>query len=163
MAAAASASAQQMNIMKPSSTGIPGEECRVMAFDPAGNLWVAGRMPFWGESGLAMLSADQLEHQPLPVAASTPAPGASVERASSDSIALHSRPAVCAGRHRVGSDGWRAGAFRPNAAPADQWFTYTPANSPLLISGIRSIAIDSQGNVWIANAAVNVGGRGLFS
>ena len=31
------------NIVKPSTTGIPGEEVRLMGFDPAGNLWVAGR------------------------------------------------------------------------------------------------------------------------
>jgi hypothetical protein len=56
----------QFNIVKPSTTGVPGEEVRVMKFDPAGNLWIAGRFYFYGEAGLAMLSADQLNHQPLP-------------------------------------------------------------------------------------------------
>jgi hypothetical protein len=56
----------QFNIIKPSTTGVPGEEVRVMKFDPAGNLWIAGRFYFWGEGGLAMLSVDQLNHQPLP-------------------------------------------------------------------------------------------------
>ena len=56
----------QFNIIKPSTTGVPGEEVRVMKFDPAGNLWVAGRFYFWGEAALAMLSADQLDYQPLP-------------------------------------------------------------------------------------------------
>jgi acyl-CoA synthetase (AMP-forming)/AMP-acid ligase II len=32
-----------------------------MKFDLDGNLWIAGRFYFWGESGLAMLSADQLD------------------------------------------------------------------------------------------------------
>ena len=54
------------NNVKPSTTGVPGEEVRVMKLDPAGNLWIAGRFYFWEEVGLAMLSADQLDHQPLP-------------------------------------------------------------------------------------------------
>src|SRR5688500_1671397 len=58
--------APQWNIVKPSTTGIPGEEVRVMRMDPAGNLWVAGRWRFWGESGIAMLSADQLPYEPTP-------------------------------------------------------------------------------------------------
>jgi hypothetical protein len=33
----------QFNIVKPSTTGVPGEEVRVMKFDSAGNLWIAGR------------------------------------------------------------------------------------------------------------------------
>ena len=65
----ASAGAQtlpQFNIVKPSTTGVPGEEVRVMKFDPAGNLWAAGRFYFWGEAALGMLSTDQLDHHPLP-------------------------------------------------------------------------------------------------
>lgn len=53
----ASAGAQtlpQFNIVKPSTTGVPGEEVRVMKFDPAGNLWIAGRFYFWGEAGLGI-------------------------------------------------------------------------------------------------------------
>ena len=65
----ASAGAQtlpQFNIVKPSTTGVPGEEVRVMKFDPAGNLWAAGRFYFFCDSALGMLSADQLDYQPLP-------------------------------------------------------------------------------------------------
>ena len=36
------------NIVKPSTTGVPGEEVRDMKFDAAGNLWIAGRFAFWG-------------------------------------------------------------------------------------------------------------------
>lgn len=51
----------QFNIVKPSTTGVPGEEVRVMKFDLNGNLWIAGRFYFWGEAGLAKLSADQTD------------------------------------------------------------------------------------------------------
>ena len=73
--AEASAPQPAFNIVKPSTTGVPGEEVRVMKFDPAGNLWIAGRFYFWGEAGLAMLSADQLDYQPLPGGGSIPARG----------------------------------------------------------------------------------------
>ena len=40
----------QFNIVKPSTTGVPCDEVRVMGFDPAGNLWIGGRWVFWGEA-----------------------------------------------------------------------------------------------------------------
>src|SRR5688572_5190856 len=66
VAASSFAQAPHWNIVKPSTTGIPGEELRVMTFDPQGNLWVAGRAPFWAESGIARLPAAQVPHQGLP-------------------------------------------------------------------------------------------------
>ena len=152
----------QFNIVKPSTTGIPGEEVRVMAFDPAGNLWVAGRWPFWDEGGLGMLSADQLQHHPLP--------GGGFDTGAWKvwSNVQHPIPSPYLNSLKFGADGtiWVASdggltRFRPNAAPADRWFTYTPANSPLLINEVRSLGIDSQGNLWISNTGVN-GGGGLF-
>jgi len=38
-------------IIKPSNTGIPGEEVRVVRFAPDGKLWVGARWPFWREGG----------------------------------------------------------------------------------------------------------------
>src|SRR4026208_2427521 len=60
------AGSPQWNIVKPSTTGVPGEELSLMRLDPHGNLWIGGRWYFWGESALAMLSADQLQYDPLP-------------------------------------------------------------------------------------------------
>jgi hypothetical protein len=37
-----------------------------MRLDPSGNLWIEARYIFWGESALAILSADQLPFEPLP-------------------------------------------------------------------------------------------------
>src|SRR5215471_14224136 len=45
----------RFNLVRPSTTGVPGEEVRVMKFDSAGNLWIAGRFYFSGESGVAKL------------------------------------------------------------------------------------------------------------
>jgi ligand-binding sensor domain-containing protein len=110
-----------------------------------------------------MLSADQLAHQALPGGGFDTGAWrvwSSVHHPIPSSY-IHALQFAPDGTAWVATDAGLV-RFRPNAAPAEQWFTYTPANSPLLIPGIRSIAIDSQGNVWIANAAVNVGGRGLF-
>ena len=156
-----SASAQQFNIVTPSTTGVPGEEARLMGFDPAGNLWVGGRSPFWGQSGLAMLSADQLAHVPLP--------GGGFDTGAWRvwSSVQHPIPSPYLYDMEFAADGtiWLASEggltrFRPNAtSPEEMWFTYTPANSPMVMPHVLSLAIDSQGVLWVCNAAVSNTGR----
>src|ERR1051325_6995127 len=60
------AAVPRFNLVKPSTTGVPGEEVRVMKFDSAGNLWIAGRFYFWSEGGIAKLPAKQLKFRALP-------------------------------------------------------------------------------------------------
>jgi ligand-binding sensor domain-containing protein len=153
----------QFNIVKPSTTGIPGEEVRVMTFDPAGNLWVAARWTFWGESGLAMLPADQLQNEPLPGG------GFDTRAWKVWSSVQHPIPSPYVNDIKFSADGtmWIASEggltrFRPKAGPNDMWFTYTPANSPMTRNEVRSLAIDSQGNLWISNATVNYTASALF-
>src|SRR5690554_2762148 len=64
--ASAMAQTPEVQLIKPSTTGVPGVEMRVMTFDAEGNLWVVGRWPCWGKVGLAMLSADQVPFAALP-------------------------------------------------------------------------------------------------
>ena len=154
----------QFNIIKPSTTGVPCDEVRVMGFDPAGNLWIGGRVVYWGEAALAMLSADQLDHHPLPG-------GGFDTGAWKVWSSVHNPiPSVYIRGLAFSSDGtiWfgsDAGLtrFRPDARPPEQmWMTYTPANSPLVLNEVRSIAMDSQGNLWIANASLNYAFSYLF-
>ena len=155
--------APQWNIVKPSTTGIPGEEVRVMRMDPEGNLWVAGRWRFWGESGIAMLSADQLPYEPIPGG------GFDTDKWKVWSSVHHPIPSPYIHDMQFGADGtiWIASdggltRFRRNAqTPAEMWHTYDTVNSPLLIDPVRSIAIDNQGNVWVSNAEPNFS-AGLF-
>ena len=154
----------QFQIMKPSTTGVPCNEVRVMTFDPAGNLWIGGRVIQWGEAAVAMLSADQLAYQPLP--------GGGFDTGAWKvwSVVHNPLPSEFIYDMKFTSDGtmWLASEggltrFRPNAPnPADRWFTYTPGNSPLVLGGVRSIAIDSQDNIWISNAIQNYAFSYLF-
>ena len=154
----------QFNIIKPSTTGVPGEEVRVMKFDPAGNLWIAGRFYFWGEAGLAMLSADQLDHQPLP--------GGGFDTGAWKvwSSVHHPIPSPYVNDIEFGAGGviWIASdggltRFDPAAPTEEQmWFTYTPANSPLILNEVRSLALDSQGNLWLTNVSVQFSNGALY-
>ena len=159
LTASAIADEPRFNIVTPSTTGVPGEEARLMGFDPAGNLWVAGRSPFWGQSGVAMLSADQLAHIPLP--------GGGFDTGAWKvwSSLQHPIPSPYLYDMKFAADGtiWLASEggltrFRPNAAPGEMWFTYTPSNSPMVIPNVLSLAIDSQGVLWVCNAGVSNNG-----
>jgi ligand-binding sensor domain-containing protein len=155
----------EFNIVKPSTTGVACDEVRVMGFDPAGNLWIGGRWVFWGEGALAMLSADQLEHHPLPGGGFDTGAWkvwSTVHGAPIPSLYLRGLAFSSDGTVWFGSEGGLT-RFRPNAQPPEEmWFTYTPVNSPLVLEEVRSIAMDSQGNLWIANASLNYAFSYLF-
>ena len=154
----------QFNIIKPSTTGVPGEEVRVMKFDPAGNLWIAGRFYFSGEAGLGMLSADQLDYQPLP--------GGGFDTGAWRvwSSVHHPIPSPYINDMVFGAGGviWIASdggltRFDPAAPTEEQrWFTYTPANSPLILNDVHSLALDSHGNLWLTNVSVQSSNGALF-
>jgi ligand-binding sensor domain-containing protein len=154
----------KFNIVKPSTTGVPGEEVRVMKFDPAGNLWIAGRFYFWAESAVAMLPAKQLKFKSLP--------GGGFETGAWKvwSSVQHPIPSQFINDMQFAADGmiWIAsdgGLTRFNPAgrtAAEMWFTYTPANSPLILNEVRSLAQDSQGNLWLTNVNVQTSNGALF-
>jgi ligand-binding sensor domain-containing protein len=147
----------QWNIVKPSTTGIPGEELRAMVFDPQGNLWAVGRAPFWFESGVARLSADQVPHEPLPgggfdtgawevwSSVHDPIPSAFI-----NDIEFGAKGVVW-----LASDGGLT-RFEPDAPdPGATFFTYDSSNSPLVADGVRALDSDSAGRLWLVNGNVN--------
>src|SRR5262249_21828792 len=148
-------------IVKPSTTGIPGEELRVMKFDPQGNLWVAGRAPFWAESGVAMLPAAQVPYEPLPgggfdtgawrvwSSLDNPLPGPFLT-----GLECGAEGTVWMGGGAIALHGGLT-RFRPDAPPAEQWLTYDSSNSPLLVDGIRSLDMAPDGRLWMVNGDVN--------
>ncbi len=42
------------DLVRPSNTGIPGEEVRTVKYGPDGRIWVGARWPFWGEGGIGI-------------------------------------------------------------------------------------------------------------
>jgi len=154
----------QWRIVKPSNTGVPGEEVRIMAFDPEGNLWIAGRWAFWSEGGLAMLPASELPYTPLPGG------GFDTGKWTVYSNVDHPIPSVYMNDIEFAPDGtiWLASdggltRFDRNAAdPQEMWYTYTPGNSPLIMTPVRSVDLDSQGNLWLTNVSVQSSNGALF-
>ncbi len=161
---AAGAAQPRFNLVKPSTTGVVGDEVRVMKFDAQGNLWEAGRWTFWGEGAIAMLPAKQLGFKPLP--------GGGFDTGAWRvwSSVQHPIPSPYINDMAFGADGviWIASdggltRFDPAARkPAEMWLTYTPANSPLILKEVRSLAFDSQGNLWLTNVSVLSSNGALF-
>ena len=53
--------------------------------------------------------------------------------------------------------------FDPAAPTEEQmWFPYTPANSPLIMSDVRSLALDSHGNLWLSNVNAQTSNGAAF-
>ena len=150
--------------VRPSTTGIPGEEVRLMAFDRKGNLWVGARWPFWGESGLAMLSARQLPYRALPGG------GYDTGQWLVWSSVDHPIPSPYLTDIEFTADGviWLASdagltRFDPAAPSASaMWHTYNAANSPLILDAVRAIDSDSQGNLWLTNVSVQSSNGAVF-
>jgi ligand-binding sensor domain-containing protein len=151
------------NLVKPSTTGIPGEEVRVMTVDPEGNLWIAARWPFWSECAIAMLPPEEQilpshpngfdtgkwtvwsnVHHPIP------------------SPYIHDVEFAPDGIMWIASDGGLTRFDRHAATPEAMWQTWDGPNSPLGVSGVASIDSDSEGHIWLVNAVVSGPSGQLF-
>jgi ligand-binding sensor domain-containing protein len=153
-----------LNIVKPSNTGIPGEEVRVMTVDSQGNLWIAGRWPFWSECAIAMLPPEEQAFVPQPgggfdtgkwqVWSNTdhpiPSPYINSLRITSDGVVW------------IGSDGGLTRFDRNASTPEQMWKTWNSSNAPLIVNGIQSISVDSEGDLWMVNRVVNTLAGGVF-
>ena len=152
------------NILKPSTTGVPGEEVRVMRVDPQGNLWIAARWPFWWECALAMLEPHEQQYTPLPGG------GFDTGQWTVWSNVDHPLPSVFIDDIDFTADGmvWIASEggltrFNRNATnPDDMWQTWNTSNSPLIVNGVEQVAVDLSGNLWVLNRQVNTVLGGLF-
>jgi len=164
LASSAMALAAPWKIVKPSTTGIPGEELRLMAFDPAGNLWVVGRFYFWEEVGIAQLPAADVPYQPLPSG------GFDTGCWTVWSNLHHPIPSLYIYDIEFGADGiiWLSSEggltrFDPNATtPSAMWHTYDTTNSPLILNDVRALDQDSQGSLWLTNTSVLSSHGALF-
>ncbi len=128
------APAQTMKLVNPSTSGIPGDEVRVVAFAPDGLLWVGARWIFWGYGGFGWYDRDSdlwtawsSNDGSFPTAFVNDvewAPDGTAWIATDDGLVR-----------------WKDGALT----------TWTASNSPLLHDTIRSLDVAADGSVWLNN------------
>ncbi len=124
-------------IWSPSRSGIPGEDIGgVNKVDPAGNLWISARWPFWGEGGVAR--HDFAEN---------------TWATWSNSLGHFSSEYVTEVAFGPSGETWAAtntGLYRINPdGSIDRW---TRHNSPLLHNSVIDVEVDSRGHVWVLNS-----------
>ena len=142
---AAAVQGWEWRIVKPSNTGIPGEEVRFLRFAPDGKLWVGARWPFWREGGLGIYDfatevwIDYANWE-------TPIPSEYV-----NDIAFGEGGVVW-----IATDG---GLVKKDG---DTWAVWTTANAPLLRNEIANLDLDQQGNVWLNNSGDDFGDGAIF-
>lgn len=125
------------SLVRPSNTGIPGEEIRFVRFDANGTLWVGARWPFWQEGGVGIYDRN-VRVWTVYANFETPIPSEYV-----NDIAFGPGGVV-----------WIATDDGLVRKEGRSWIVYDASNSPLLHNVIRDIALDSQGHVWINNSNV---------
>lgn len=125
----------EWTFLRPSNTGIPGEEVRFARIDPTGRLWVSARYPFYGEGGVAC-TAD-LVHWTTYANWETPLPDDIVQSILFD------------------DDGstWFGTPAGLSHLKDGLWTNYNSTNSPLPGSAIGPMTRDSQGRLWLLYAS----------
>ena len=135
----------EWRILKPSNTGIPGEEVGLVRVAPDGRVWVAARWPFWQQGGLSVLD---------------PATGVWTAYASWEtplpSIYVNDVAFADKGVVWIATD---AGLVKKDG---DAWTVYTTANAPLVHDSIQSIDLDARGHVWVNNSRPDSSAAALF-
>lgn len=132
-------------LLRPTNSGIPGEEVRLLSFDADGTLWVGARWPFFQEGGFGLYDRKTDLWGDLSTF-ETPIPSEYV-----NDIAFAADGTVW-----IATDG---GLVKKQGST---WTVYTTANAPLLHNYVRQVALDSQGNVWINNTDVTNQSAALF-
>ncbi len=129
-------SSVEWEVFNPATSGIPGEEVRVMKFAPDGRMWVGARHPFWSDGGIGVYDFTQetwAVHSNVAdsntIAFASPFPN-DIEFAPDGSV-------WCATENGL--------AHLVNG----QWEFFTAANTPMPYHDIREIELDSQGRLWM--------------
>jgi len=139
----AAAGGQDVTLLRPSNTGIPGEEVRVVRFAPDGRLWVGARWPFWQEGGVGIydIAADLWE--------------------------THSNAETGAGPGPMPSPFVNGIAFSPDGAAwiatggglvrhdGEAWTVFNSANSPMAFDTCADVSVAPNGHVWVNNSDFN--------
>lgn len=124
-------------LVRPSNTGIPGNQLHFGGMGPGGTVWVAGRWPFWSEGGVGVYDpATDLWTTLSNV--DTPIPSDWVNEVQFDLV----------GVAWFATDG---GLLRKEG---EQWTKWTTANAPFVHNQIDDVYIAPNGDVWANNSGV---------
>jgi ligand-binding sensor domain-containing protein len=137
--------AQEWKQVRPSNTGIPGEQLHYGALAPDGKVWVAGRWPFWGEGGYGI-------YDPVNDTWAT------LSNVDTPQPSQWARGVVFAPDNVV----WMATDDGLVRKQSETWTVYTTANSPLLHNKVRSVALAPNGDLWVNNSGVNTSNAAVF-
>lgn len=137
-------------LIRPSNTGIPGEEVRVVRFGPDGKVWVGARWPFWREGGVGVLDVQ------------------------GDTWVTYSNAETGSGRGPIPSPFVNDIEFAPGGVvwiatdggavrfDGENWQVYNSSNTPMAFDKVLDISIAPNGHVWINNSDFNLGGDALW-
>lgn len=149
-ACAGSAGAQDFELLRPSNTGIPGEEVRRVAFHPDGRLWVGARWPFWREGGVGIfdISADAWETHFNGETGSGRGPFPS-EYINDFAFAADGTAWIATNNGLVRYDG-------------TNWEIFNSSNTPMAFNKCLDVCIAPNGHVWVNNSDFNRGGDAVL-
>lgn len=146
--------------LKPTNTGVPGEEVRLTRFAPDGRLWVAARWPFFLEGGIGIIDLQTaLEGEFGNYGTGIWTNYADfVEPTLIQSEYINDIEFEPSGIAWIASDG---GLVRFDEA-AGTWQSWNASNAPLIFNGIDNIEIHPDGHVWFTNDNVQSSNGALF-
>jgi ligand-binding sensor domain-containing protein len=137
-------SAQALDVLDPTRSGIPGEEMRLARWAPDGTLWAAARWPFFGEGGIGIHDRhsrtwDVLASQETPL-----------------TQFVNDVEFEADGTAWIATD---TGLLRYDDG---SWTAWNAANTPMAFSVIGDIALAPDGHVWVNNTSVNHAGDAIW-
>jgi len=137
--------AQSWKLVKPSTTGIPGESVRMVRFAPDGLIWAGARWPFWAEGGFGLYDR-------------------TTDLWTTLSNADGTFPSAFPNDIAWAADGsaWIATGNGLVHLKDGVQRLYTTANAPLLHDVIASVDLDGDGHVWINNSATGTSNAAIF-
>jgi len=135
----------EWRLIRPSNTGIPGEEVRNLAWAPDGQLWVAARWPFWAEAGIGVYNT-QTEIWTGWNNWQNPIPDEFINDIEFDQ---DGNAWIATGNGLVKFDG-------------TNWQIFDASNSPMAMSVIVDISIAPNGDIWVNNSSFNLAGDAIW-
>lgn len=142
---AAAQSPAAWSVIKPSNTGIPGEEMRFSRWSGDGRLWTAARWPFWGEAGIGVYDPE-FDTWQVHTNWETSIPSEFINDLEFDP---HGTAWIATGAGLVRFDG-------------SNFTVWNAANSPMQHDTVQNLAVAPNGHVWVNNTSSAAAGDAIL-